>query len=292
MAHLIHTVYIFDNEYETLLDLSSADDDLTLISHADETDNLHSHPSRSSYWRPSSKLKSLYDRFQNTTLSQWPRIPCVYCGRILYPEKACWTFYDSSVTYPLQRNVPGISLSFNPNVNRIPDLRVPTCESCKKPSTRFPFPHLSPLPEEILSVPPHKRRTLTGAMNYSRNVRAHALYSGSLGAFLDSNEEQRTDNGASYDETLRRAAAWLSVNNPYLRPFTNILTSTRDTHTLPDPFPIARHLRTDVTAPPVNARDIVVTPPLALVVVPPTRKAASPPKYSTFAAPVSPEFQP
>ncbi|CAB4437019.1 unnamed protein product [Rhizophagus irregularis] len=237
MTHLIHTVYIFDNEHETLLDLSSADDDLTLISHADKTDNLHIHPSRSSYWKPLSSLKRLYDRFQNTTLSQWPRIPCVYCGRILYPEKACWTFYDSSVTYPLQQNVPSISLSFNPNVNCIPDLRVPTCKSCKKPSTRFPFPHLSPLPEEIHSVPPHKRRTLTGAMNYSHNVRAHALYSGTLGAFLDSNEERPTDNGASYDETLRRAAAWLAVNNPYLRPFTNILTSTCDTHVLTDPFP-------------------------------------------------------
>ncbi|PKY32438.1 hypothetical protein RhiirB3_450614 [Rhizophagus irregularis] len=289
MTHLIHTVYIFNNEHETLLDLSLADDDLTLISHADETDNLHSHLSQSSYWRPSSNLKR----------------------RVLYPKKACWTFYDSSVTYPLQQNVPGISLSFNPNVNCIPNLRVPTCESCKKPSTRFLFSHLSPLPEEILSVLPHKRRylspvflhcslgrtpnsnpysqykTLTGAMNYSRNVRAHALYSGSLGAFLDLKEGQPTGNGASYDETLRRAAAWLAVNNPYLRPFTNILTSTRHTHVLTDPFPSQDTSKW--TLPHLLS---TVIPPLALIVVPPTRKATPPPKYSTFAAPVSLEFQP
>ncbi|RGB28798.1 hypothetical protein C1646_796503 [Rhizophagus diaphanus] len=164
-------------------------------------------------------------------------------------------------------NVSSISLSFNLNVNRIPDLRVPTCESCKKPSTRFPFSHLSPLPEEILSISPHRRRylsfvflhcslrkipnsnpysqyrTLTSAMNNSCNVRAYALYSDSLGAFLDSNEYQYTDNGSSYDETLHRVAAWLASNNPYLRPFTNILTSTRDTPPiLFDPFPIIRHL--------------------------------------------------
>ncbi|EXX65813.1 hypothetical protein RirG_129710 [Rhizophagus irregularis DAOM 197198w] len=150
------------------------------------------------------------------------------------PQKACWSFYNPSITYPLQQRVPNVSLSFNPNINRIPDLRIPTCESCKKPFTRFLFPYLSPLPEEITSVPMHKRRflspvylhcslgripnsnqyseyrSLTGTMNYSRNIRAHALYSGTLGAFLESNEDNNRVNDVrtlDNDKTLQRAAA-------------------------------------------------------------------------------------
>uniref|UniRef100_U9URS6 Uncharacterized protein n=2 Tax=Rhizophagus irregularis TaxID=588596 RepID=U9URS6_RHIID len=169
------------------------------------------------------------------------------------PQKACWSFYNPSITYPLQQRVPNVSLSFNPNINRIPDLRIPTCESCKKPFTRFLFPYLSPLPEEITSVPMHKRRflspvylhcslgripnsnqyseyrSLTGTMNYSRNIRAHALYSGTLGAFLESNEDNNRVNDVrtlDNDKTLQRAAAY--------------------------------HVPTDTNAPFANSRDIVV----------------------------------
>jgi len=290
MANLIHNVYTFDNEYETLVDLTTTpnDTDLTSIPQTDSPSNLEINPLRISYWRPSSKFQRLYDRFQNTILSQWPRIACVYCGKLLYPEKASWILYDQTITYPLQQNLPDVSLSFNPNVNRITEPRVPTCESCKKPSTRFPFPYLSPLPEEIISVPLHKRihlspvylhcslgrrpnsnpyseyRSLTGAMNYSRNIRAHALYSGILGAFLEPNEGNGVNNNRSesstHDETIQRAAAWLAQNNPYLRPFANILSSTEHPNhqILNDPFPRARHIQSDTTAPFVNTREIVV----------------------------------
>ena len=289
MAHLIHNIYTFDNEYETILDLSNSSPstdhpNTTVLPIQDQYNDSQSHP-RSSHWRPSPKLQRLYDRFQNTILPQWPRIPCVYCGKLLYPEKACWTFYDPSMTYPLQQRMPNVPLSFNPNLNRIPQLRIPTCESCKKPSTRLSFPHLSPLPDEILSVPQHKRRhlspvflhcslgrtsnsnpyseyrSLTGSMNYSRNIRAHALYSGVLGAFLEPNENTSVSNenrDSTHDEILQRAAAWLAENNPYLRPFTNILSSNRESQVLNNPFPSATHLQTDTNAPPANQHDIVV----------------------------------
>jgi len=211
MANQIHNVYMFDNEYETLVNLTTTpndDVDLAPVPQTDSANGLENNPLRISYWRPSPKFQRLYDRFQNSILSQWPRIACVYCGKLLYPEKASWILYDTTIVYPLQRYLPDVSLSFNPNVNRISEPRIPTCESCKKPSTRFSFPYLSPLPEEIISVPLHKRvhlspvylhcslgrrpnsnpyseyRSLTGTMNYSRNVRAHALYSGILGAFF------------------------------------------------------------------------------------------------------------
>ena len=175
-----------------------------------------------------------------------------------------------------------VSLFFNPNTNRIPELRVPTCDACKKPSTRFAFPHLSPLPEEIVSVPLHKRRylspvflhsflrrtpnsnpyskyrSLTGQMNYSHNIKAHTLYSGALEAFLESNKDRDPsdqDRHSSHDDTLRRAASWLSENNPYLRPFANFLSSNRDHQALNDPFPTARHVQIDAITLPVNPRE-------------------------------------
>ena len=207
--HQVHHIYTFDNEYETILNLTpdqvlNDDSDLNLPSNRSNQNLNSQNNTQPTYWRPSSKLQKLYDKFQNNILSQWPRIACVYCGKLLYPEKASWIIYDPSITYPLQQEIPHISLTFHPDTSRIPESRVPTCDSCKKPSTRYSFPYLSPIPEEIASVPLHKRkhlspvylhsslgrtpnsnpfseyRSLTGTMNYSRNIRAHALYSGIL----------------------------------------------------------------------------------------------------------------
>ncbi|CAG8850164.1 425_t:CDS:1, partial [Gigaspora margarita] len=79
----------------------------------------------------------------------------------------------------------------------------PTCKSCKNSITRFLFPYLSLIPEEIISVSLYKRkhlslvylycslertysnpyaeyRSLTETMGYSYNIRAQILYSGFL----------------------------------------------------------------------------------------------------------------
>ncbi|CAG8805574.1 5343_t:CDS:2, partial [Gigaspora margarita] len=146
------------------------------------------------YWRPSPKLKNLYNKFQDNILAQWPRIACVFCECLLYPKKASWIIHDLLVTYPLQQYISGVLLSFNPNVNQITKPRVPTCKFCKNPTTRFLFSYLSPMPE-IISVPLHKRkhlspvylhcslgrtpnsnpyaeyRSLTGTMGYSPTVK-------------------------------------------------------------------------------------------------------------------------
>ncbi|RGB21935.1 hypothetical protein C1646_776965 [Rhizophagus diaphanus] len=158
-----------------------------------------------SYWRPSSKLQILYNKFQNIILSQWPQIACIYCGKLLYPEQANWVLYDPSITYPLQQQVPDISLTFHPNTNCIPESRVPTCNSCKKPSTRYSFPYLLPIPEEIASVPLYKRKYLSPVyLHYSL---------------------ERTPNSNPYSE---------------YRSLT------------------ARHIQSDIQAPPVNLCDIIV----------------------------------
>jgi len=158
MAHYLHNIYIFENNHENLPNYTSHSTNYSnsMLHH----DNLQTFQNII-HWRPSTKLQRLYVKFQNNILKQWQRIACVYCGKLLYPEKALWTFYDPTFTYPLQRNIPNISLSFNPNTNCIPYFRIPTCESCKKPSTRFLFPHLSPMPNEIISVPLHLRMYLS-----------------------------------------------------------------------------------------------------------------------------------
>jgi len=288
MTHQLNNIYTFDNEHETILDWSShtnsPSNNPNIISPSDpnfdQTNQNQTH-SQPLHWRPSSKLQRLYNKFQNNILAQWPRIPCVYCGKLLYPEKARWSFYDPSITYPLQQHT-NLPLSFNPNIDHITQPRIPTCESCKDPSTRFSFPYLSPMPIEITSVPLHKRkhlspiylhsslgrtpnsnpyseyRSLTGTMGYSRNIRAHALYSGTLGAFLEQTEDHNTNSNSPHDQTLRRAATWLAENNPYLHPYANILSSPNGYQNQDGPFPRARHIPTDSHAPPTNSRDIII----------------------------------
>ncbi|CAG8725741.1 9760_t:CDS:2, partial [Rhizophagus irregularis] len=139
------------------------------------------------------------------------RIACVYCGKLLYPEKANWMLYDPSITYPLQQQVPDISLTFHPNTNRIPESRIPTCDSCT-----FLEPNNN-----------------------------------------DNNLNNDTMENQIHDETLKRAATWLSLNNPYLRPYAHILSSQSSEQNRNNPFPRARHIQSDTQAPPVNPHDII-----------------------------------
>ena len=85
MTHLIHHVYTFDNEYETVLDFSDPiivnDDDidndlnsvLPILPDLDQTDNLRNYTSQLSHWRPSTKLQKLYDRFYGNNKGRFLR---------------------------------------------------------------------------------------------------------------------------------------------------------------------------------------------------------------------------
>jgi hypothetical protein len=53
-------------------------------------------------WRPSSRLRNLHTRFQNTIFFQHICLPCVFCARLLYPAKAEWIDYDPNYNYPLE----------------------------------------------------------------------------------------------------------------------------------------------------------------------------------------------
>src|SRR4051812_7732048 len=47
-------------------------------------------------WIITKKFKKLMYKFNNIILNQYICIPCVYCGRIMYPKKCKWITYDSS----------------------------------------------------------------------------------------------------------------------------------------------------------------------------------------------------
>jgi|ERR1044071_5917546 hypothetical protein len=101
MTNRINNIYTFDTEYETsdyLFHLRLPPNPNTPHSNNNNSNQNQPHLPP---WRPSPKLQRLYDKFQNNILSQWPRIACVYCRKLLYPEKASWSIYDPSITYPI-----------------------------------------------------------------------------------------------------------------------------------------------------------------------------------------------
>ncbi|RHZ81307.1 hypothetical protein Glove_122g28 [Diversispora epigaea] len=183
-----------------------------------------------------------------------------------------------------QHNFAGMDDMDNcdPNTNNI---KVLTCDSCKKLSTRFSFPYLSPIPEEINSVSLHLKkhlssvflhcslgrapnsnayseyRSLTGTINYSRNIQAHTLYSGTIGAFLEptnNNNSINEFNNLHQNPILQRAAIWLTRNNSYLDPYTNILLSQRNSN-INNSFLQAQHIETDINIPPINIHEIIIS---------------------------------
>src|SRR5688500_579581 len=104
MAHQINNIYTFNDEYKTLLDLSTRNNlnldpdpatPLNLNNPDQDPGQDNQTPLQLPYWRSSQRLQNLYNRFQDNILAQYSRIACVYYRKLLYPEKASWILYDS-----------------------------------------------------------------------------------------------------------------------------------------------------------------------------------------------------
>lgn len=228
-------------------------------------------------WTPSTKFSKLLDKFNSNILNQFPCAPCAFCGRLMYPQKCEWLPYDDNYLYPLleanPESQPESLLTFHTSLPK----RIAVCSSCKNPNNRYAFPFLHPIPNEIQAIPINKRmylspvfihcslgrnsghssiyteyRTLTGTMNFSKNMRSLVLYSGMLGAYL---EENSSDN-SWLDDTLIKAADWLKQNNPFLKNYSRLLDLPGSQTA--NPFPSAFHLPDDNSAPPYLPNDIVV----------------------------------
>ena len=228
-------------------------------------------------WTPSRNFLKLLNNFNSTILNQFPCTPCAFCGRLIYPLKCDWLPYDENYEYPLltayPEHQPESLLTFHTKLPK----RVATCSSCKNPNTRYEFLSLHPIPSEIQAVPLKRRmylspvfihcslgrnsglssiyteyRTLSGTMNFSKNMRSLILYSGMLGAYLEDNS---SDN-SWIDNTLIEAANWLKQNNPFLKNYSRLLDLPGSQTA--NPFPSAFHLSDDDSAPPYLPNDIVV----------------------------------
>jgi hypothetical protein len=210
-------------------------------------------------WRPSTKLNNLKIRFDEKVLTQYPRVPCSYCSRLQYPTKAKWELYDETFQYPLEtvyQNNSQVKLVFHPDDSK--PKRIATCSSCFNSNNRLNIPIPDPIPDEIQNVSLYHRiylspihlscslgrapnsnaytnyRHLTGTFNYSKNINALALYSGSIGAILSNNQ-----SNSWYHPSLNDATAWLRNNNPYFKPYQTLVNrGTQDGP--PVIFPTAR----------------------------------------------------
>ncbi|CAG8638259.1 9492_t:CDS:2, partial [Paraglomus occultum] len=184
---------------------------------------------------------------------------------------AKWISYDENEIYPLQINFPEVDLIFSGDMR---NSKISVCPSCLKNPKKYLCPQLHHIPSEIECIPLMQRRFLSpvflhcslgrsagsnpyseyrkliGDVKFSRNMRALKLYSGVVGAFLSTHEEETwlTPN-------IFAAAKWLSQHNCYIKPLVQYISSLSANS---QPFPTAYHSSGDTRAPPFQERDLVM----------------------------------
>ncbi|GES90273.1 Pif1-like helicase domain-containing protein [Rhizophagus clarus] len=225
-------------------------------------------------WRPFKRLNDLHKTFQQTILNQFPCLPCSNCGYLLYPDKAKWIQYSEELSYQFEIAFPRSKLPLHP----YPPARIAVCFICKSNPNRIFPSYLIPIPPEIQAIPLSKPkylspiylhssmgrtpgvnpfnqyRSIVGTMNYSKNIRSFTLYSGMLGAFLESSDIINNNNHW-FHPTLIQGSNWLKDNNPYLKSFNMHLENQEQN--INSPFPIATHFEEE-NIPIIRSGEIVV----------------------------------
>ena len=100
-------------------------------------------------WIPSTKFLNLLSNFNSSILNQFICAACAFCGRLMYPEKCEWLLYDENFLYPLLQAYPETQPQSLLTFHTRPPKCIAVCLSCKKPTSRYPFPFLHPIPNEI-----------------------------------------------------------------------------------------------------------------------------------------------
>ncbi|CAI2189547.1 16586_t:CDS:2, partial [Funneliformis geosporum] len=197
-------------------------------------------------WIPSAKFLNLQTKFNLNILNQFIYAACAFCGRLMYSEKCEWLNYDKTLFYPLLQAYPEKQPELLLTFHVKPPKRIAICLSCKDPTKRYIFSFLYPIPNEIQAVPLKKRiylspvfmhcslgrnsnystmyseyKTLTGTMNFSKNMRSLILYSGMVGAYLEDNNPMADTSWLN--DTLITAADWLKLYNPFLKNYSRLL---------------------------------------------------------------------
>ncbi|CAG8747561.1 8260_t:CDS:2, partial [Ambispora leptoticha] len=137
------------------------------------------------------------------------------------------------------------SLDYNPISQWQNVEQVAVCNGCKNQNTRCYPPILTPIPSEIEEVPMMHRRYLSpvhmncslgraagtnhytnyrhleGLIGITHNYRSLQLYSGSIGAYLNSNELSNW-----FHNSLIPTSDWLKQNNNLIRQYQSNLITT------------------------------------------------------------------
>nr|CAG8647514.1 8694_t:CDS:2 [Entrophospora candida] len=215
---------VFENFTDSRTGAPSTTEDLNTIHQTSSNEITAQHPTHPTpsgeivphpiiSWEPSQKFMQVKEKFESYILHQYPCVPCSFCSRLLYPEKAKWTQKIENFEYPL----------IQANLNLRPK------------STRKSY---SSAYSEYWSI--------VGTFGYSKNIRSLTLYSGMIGAFLEEYNPNSQDH-CWFDRSLIAGANWLADNNPYLREYKNALVTNSSGSV--SSFPNATHLPDDETAP-------------------------------------------
>ena len=85
-------------------------------------------------WKPSRRLQKKLLQLFNDHYNQFPCIPCVYCGQLLYPEKATWVAQEDLSTYALFQLYP-IEKTTNLSLLQIAIDKTVNSTSCRNSSS-------------------------------------------------------------------------------------------------------------------------------------------------------------
>ncbi|CAG8830672.1 23494_t:CDS:1 [Gigaspora margarita] len=256
---------IEDLEYnEQIIDLLSSNNNVSqFINQVNLTNDLPQ--TEVTPWIISTKMKEIITEFENTTLSQFPCIPCSICSKFMYLEKSSWIQQDPFISYSFAKYIPLVT-------NPIPPTnRIAICQLYKSdPNYNYPL-YLVPTPTEIESVLLEKRkylsliflycslgrtsganpfseyRTLVGTMNYSQNFYLLSMYLGLLGVYLKSLSSIPTKIPSWFDNSLTNAINWLKEHNPYIHQYSQIILSFLNTNFR---LPVATYSIIDENTPP------------------------------------------
>ncbi|CAJ0832299.1 3208_t:CDS:2 [Entrophospora sp. SA101] len=153
---------VFENFTDSRTGAPSTTEDLNTIHQTPSNEITTQHPTHPTpsgeiVLHPSQKFMQVKQKFESYILYQYPCVPCSFCSRLLYPEKAKWTQKIENFECPLIQANLNLRLIENPNP---PENHIAVCSSCAY----------------------SEYQSIVGTFGYSKNIRSLTLYSGMIGA--------------------------------------------------------------------------------------------------------------
>ncbi|CAH1765293.1 7971_t:CDS:2 [Entrophospora sp. SA101] len=122
---------VFENFTDSRTGAPSTTEDLNTIHQTPSNEITTQHPTHPTpsgeiVLHPSQKFMQVKQKFESYILYQYPCVPCSFCSRLLYPEKAKWTQKIENFECPLIQANLNLRLIENPNP---PENHIAVCSS-------------------------------------------------------------------------------------------------------------------------------------------------------------------